>query len=217
MSYKSNETIICPHCHASQKGAMWSIVTASESKGMKNKIINGTAFTRKCKECGESFALFYPMLYDDDVNNALIYYTPTVIGELEADEAISERRAETVHDPYKIRIVTSADHLREKARIFDVGLDDRIVEIIKIVVLEQLAKKKFAGKVKDVLCWVNGDRSLEMAFFGDKSGTMTVDYPFYQYVEAKCKLILNAKSDNVNNIDLNWAIEFLDKNNFILN
>ena len=216
MINKVIDTISCPHCGHKQNITIWGVVDASVNTKTKQKILNGTFFEQICKSCGEPHLVSYPMLYEDKANRLMIYHNTTQLGISNAQEAIDSRRKVVAEkDDMRIRIVTSPNYLREKLRIFEMGLDDRIVEVVKALVLEKLCKEKDLGPVEDVLCWVHNNGDMDIDVFAEQTGSVTVNKSFYSYVEGKVKRQLDEQYPNPSEVNLGFAIEFLDRNHFV--
>jgi hypothetical protein len=195
---------------------VWAVVDGEVNIRTKNKIINGTFFDQTCKKCGKTFALTYPVLFEDDSHYAMVYYAQTQSQEIDAVRAIDSRRElfEAAND-YSIRITRSPQRFQEKVRILDCCMDDRIVEIMKIALLEKLSGEDTFGHVDEVLCWCDdngGDFQLEI--FSDSHFIVSIRRDFYDYLKSKCQATLDRKEPNPTIVDMTWALEFLEDNNF---
>ena len=217
MSYKTTDMIRCPKCQNSNNVTIWGIVNRDVNTVTTNKIMNGTFFEHKCPTCGAVYQITYPTLYEDNTHKAIICFEQTDVGLSEATSAVLERRKKLSSDQhdYQIRIVSTPNAFREKARIFDKGLDDKIIEIMKIVLLEKLHQEHDTNGINEVLCWVEDDGTFSMEMFGKKYGKVTVNQDFYNYISEKCSVFINEQDFDDVLIDLDWAINFLEKNNFI--
>lgn len=215
MSYRTTDTVVCPHCGHKQKMPVWGIVSATENTKKKNEIINGTFFECTCKNCGETNVIAYSMLYHDDVRETMLYHVQSMLGIADARRAIEDRRRGVSEaNDCKIRIVTSPNSLKEKVLLCDHGLDDRIIELMKALIVEEIAVKKDIGQIDEVLCWVRDDGNFDFDIFADEVGTLTVKKTFYHYVEMKTKALLNKQYPNPIEVNMDFALEFLSKNRF---
>lgn len=214
-THKTIDIITCPHCGHEQKMTVWGVIDGEVNTKTKSKIINGTFFDQKCKNCGETFAVAYPTLFEDDVHHAMIYYTQTHEQEITAENAIAGRRSvvEAKHD-YSIRLTKTPQRFREKIRILDCCLDDRIIEIMKVALLEKLNEDGVFGHVDEVLCWCGDDGNFELEIFGDRHCIAGVKREFYDYLVMKCKASLDRQDPNPIIVDLTWAVDFMIANNF---
>lgn len=207
----------CPHCAKQNEVKLWDVVSRETNPRVANRIINGTFFDHKCKYCGATYIVNYPVFYEDSFSDSIICYETSVIGESKALEAIKQRRQhmKDISKDYKIRIVTSPNAFREKARLFSCGLDDRIVEVMKILMLEHNQFGQTIKNLEETLCWADIERnSLNFEFFGDKQHVLVESIDFYNYVQNICSTRLEEQDPNPIYVDNNWAIDFLIRNNF---
>lgn len=215
-THKANDIAICPHCGHKQNMVVWAVTNGDTNTVTKNKIINGTFFNQTCKECGESFTVLYPTLYEDDTSHSMIYYAHTQMQESVAIQTVLQRR-ELVNEEndYAIRVTNTPDKFREKVNIANCGLDDRLIEIMKIALLEKLNNDGSLGHVNEVLCWCDKkDSDFELEIFCDRHCIVGVRKDFYKYLESKCKPTLDRKEPNPTIVDMTWAITFLEENHF---
>jgi hypothetical protein len=147
----------------------------------------------------------------------MIYFAGRMEHWVEANQIVNKRRAtvDAKHD-YAIRISDSLNEFREKVCLINSGLDDRIVEIIKAVLIEKIGSTVKSLKVDEIRCMVRSDGCLEFDLLGKKSGAMVVAKDFYGYVSEKCMPMIERQDPNPIVVDLDWAIEFLSRNHFIV-
>ena len=109
----------------------------------------------------------------------------------------------------QVRIVMSQNELREKAMIFNEGLDDRVIEIVKVLTLEQL-NSQLQGKQLDAIYFDVHDGDYRFAlFFNDQQGMVRIDIDAVRTYAANLKELLEeTKQDMI--IDRSWAKRFLD-------
>lgn len=112
---------------------------------MKKKVLDGSIFHISCPYCGEQLFVDYSVLYHDMEKRALIQYSDTEEYEKTAYELFyGEHRIEAVENLFKagywIRFVHSQKGLSEKITILDAGLDDRVVELYKILLVHKFFK-----------------------------------------------------------------------------
>ena len=215
MSYKTTDLVTCPHCGHKQRMPIWGIVNATENKRKKHEIMNGTFFECTCKNCGETNIITYSMLYHDDVNSMMIYHVQSTLGITDAHIAINDRRKYIKDtDDCKIRIVTSPNELKEKIILCENNLDDRIIELMKALIVEELSVRKELGNIDSVLCSVRDDGNFDFDVFADETGTLTVKRSFYDYIEKKTRALLNRQCPNPIEVNMDFALNFLSQNHF---
>lgn len=141
MSKHHIEKVTCPSCHHEGDFEVWDSINTVLDPEMKEKVLNQSIFLYTCPNCGETFRLNYPTLYHQMEDLVMIYLVPE--SEVEktyemfyGENALADYRTEK----YLNRIVTSANQLIEKIKIFDAGKDDRIIELVKLLAADSILK-----------------------------------------------------------------------------
>lgn len=143
MSRHSVEKITCPKCGKESDFMVWSSINTVLDPEMYEKVRNGEAFAFHCPECGHAAGVDYGCLYHQMDDEMMIYYVPNPDGVEEAynmfrgDSKVSELMGK-MQENYLYRIVQSKNELKEKLYIFDAGLDDRAIEIIKVFYAQKM-------------------------------------------------------------------------------
>ena len=214
MGSNYKDDIVCPKCGNKQKMTVWMIVDAAHNTKTRQKIANGTFFNQKCKCCGSVFEVTYPMLIQDDINGYLVHYTKTVSQELVAYSSLKHVNESKIANGHKLRIVNSPDRFSEKVRIFESGLDDRVIDIMKVAIIESIKTEIELGRINDVIWNVNESGNFIFDIIGDKTHTVGVRKDFYNYLEDKCKSFLNKNEMSTTIVDMSWAIDFMENYHF---
>ena len=111
---------------------------------------------------------------------------------------------------YRKRIVTNQNALREKAIIFENELDDRVVELIKLLYLVDVQDKfPEVNIVEAYFLVLEGKYIIE--FMGEKFLKAEIPLDLYKNVENNFAERLAAEEENQFMIDVKWANEFLKK------
>ncbi len=207
MSMPCGKTVSCPKCGAPIHFTMWETINTMIDTALPD-IISGKLFDVECEACGYKTFVNYPMLFNDMINWVMIQYVFPQNKE-EAVKTISEAFAEK---GIRARLVTSQDELREKASIFNAGLDDRVIEIMKVLTL-QMIEPQIAGKEVGHVFYVDNNGSPAMEFSLDgKHAFVELGMERYNII---MKMFENQKPDLVNEIvvDYDWAIKYLAEHN----
>lgn len=139
MSTQTSKDVGCPHCGAAVKTEMWPGINAQDSPDLRERLLGETLFDWTCPKCGYRARLLYPCLYHDRDRKFMIYLAPSGSpGELEAVN-VSEKfpRLSAV----KKRVVATLPRLKEKVLIFEAGLDDYAVELVKFALTDVMNEK----------------------------------------------------------------------------
>lgn len=125
----------CPGCGRKFLHGAHTLVNARKNPELRDLLIAGRLFEFTCPECGYTASLASPCLYLDPAHRSSIY--------LVVDEAMGDGVAGMFDDLSSDdtpvgrsvkRIVFDRHELREKVVALEAGLDDRVIEILKMAI-----------------------------------------------------------------------------------
>jgi len=143
MSINQTQQIKCPSCQTLQEVTLWQSITAADSPDLKEDLLKGKINIFHCPSCGQTALVPLPLLYRDDSVKLLISFTPcdddlTRAKLYEKVKTTSRESGELKNfDDYNLRFVSEYNTFLEKVLIFDNGLHDKVVELLKLLVLMQ--------------------------------------------------------------------------------
>lgn len=147
MSINKKISVVCPKCGALNELNVWSVITVSDSPDLKSDLLSGKLNMLNCVDCGCRALLPDTLLYHDEREKLLISFTPCGGEELKEEmrerlkESYPELKKEIDLDGYNLRFVTDYNSLLEKILVFDNGLNDKVCELIKLLILSQEPEK----------------------------------------------------------------------------
>ena len=217
--------IVCPDCGEVFKAQYWESLNVDLDPGQKERIFSGEFFRATCPKCKNVHPLIYPMLYHDMENLAMVFL---VLNDKQAEgtkkmifQSISisglGKLSPTMSTEYRYRLVFNPNELREKAVIFDCGLDDRVIEVYKAGILYQLMKDKYP-EVKVTNMYFDSGATQEFVVFeeGGIFGTIDFSKEVYDEIKKSRKNVIEEKSKDCFIIDIEWARNLL-KNDGVYN
>lgn len=147
MSINTKKQLPCPHCDQMNNVTVWNSITADDSPDLKSDLLHGKINFYVCGNCGCRALMPDPMLYHDNAKKLIMSFSPCA--DEERAERLYEKMAESSEqsgemkklEGYNLRFVTDINDLMEKILIFDNGLNDKVIEVIKIMVLSQDLEK----------------------------------------------------------------------------
>ena len=141
MSHSSIKTIHCPGCKKPAEVTMWESINAGLDPELKAQVLDGSLFAFTCPSCGIKESLAYPSLYHDPEQRFMAWWMPS--NDEKQQQAYLEdlNKAELGLPDYRLRLVPNLNCLKEKILIFDNGLDDRVIELIKMAAWTQLKEE----------------------------------------------------------------------------
>lgn len=132
----SHETIqvTCPKCQQVQPFENWHSVNVTLHPELRERVLAGDLFTLACTKCGQETTVEKALLYNDMERHFMVCLSrdePPMSPQADSEELTEVR----------LRWVQTPAQLSEKIRIFEDGLDDRLVEIQKILVDDMLQEE----------------------------------------------------------------------------
>ena len=133
------EPVDCPKCGAQFEFETFPLFTQAE------KILDLTAFRAVCPSCGAELMFPYPCIYHDAASHVMVRFIPRGfdLSYLPADVPVPQP-GDSLRDVYSVH------RFREKLLIFQHGLDDRAIELLKILTVQQ-NPERFDVQDPDVL------------------------------------------------------------------
>lgn len=147
MSINAKQNIKCPKCSQMSEITVWSSITVKDSADLKQDLLGGRVNIFRCPSCSHTALMPTPMLYHDEDKKLLFSFTPCddVILEEQLYDNIkktSESSGELKnYEGYNLRFITKYNELLEKILIFENNLNDKAIEVIKLMVLSQDLEK----------------------------------------------------------------------------
>ena len=214
LSMRDKVTVQCPKCTRSIEVQQWSAVNGDKNPEKKKKLLDGTLFTAKCKNCGNTVQVGYPLLYNDPEQNIMIWlvYDDSEVKHV-TDYFKSSKSAtgDNKADMYcRQRIVRDSFRLREKLMIFDSGLDDKIVEIAKLAFSQSVQKQNPKEKIAAAFFSNEGGQNhVEIYSASGNAFTVALTDDIYKNLEDTYSGKASYAEDRVYIIDDVWALQLL--------
>ena len=211
MSQSAMQEITCPKCGKKTSFLVWDSINTMENPEMKEKVRNDEAFHFHCPECGASALLNYNFLYHQQEDKVLIYVSADG-GDTSDMAQILDQRG-NAFDGYRKRIVRSYNAFKEKLLILDAGFDDRIVEIIKSSVWDNVEAHYKDKKIDEIYFATNDDGVHGFLFrsAGEMVASMEFDESLYKAIYDSAYERLDAATRNDLYIDRDWAKDVVER------
>lgn len=132
--------LICPICKHEHTAPVVPVVDMERDKKTWERVQNGSLFRFDCPDCGYPMEMSYSFLCQDSAVRQYIYLCRDNLNESGALQEAAQRAEKLAQGSISnaiLRMVCTMDELEEKLRIFENGLDDRIVEVCKGFALSQ--------------------------------------------------------------------------------
>ena len=164
MSTIITKDLVCPGCKTAAETTLWAGITADKNPEIREKILDETLFDFKCPECGYSARFLYPCLYHDEKLGFMVYFVPDGCPGKDGGDGICEKFPQLAG--VKKRLVCSPEGLKEKLLIFEAGLDDLAVELLKLAMADVLKTKYGKNTEAGYFCCADEDENkIGFSFF----------------------------------------------------
>lgn len=225
MSVKHTQQIACLKCKKKSDFEFYGSINTMLDPTLKQRVKNFDIFKFICPHCGSEQFVNYSFLYHQMEDQLMIFYCQdeeevAKVRSLYADDfdtaLNAQGESETIDTTgYRRRIVIGADNLVEKIRIFDAGLDDRLVEIYKVLLYGQmqaeLAAMPGGDAVDDVFVDEQLDGSLNFVFVADGRavGAVAFSQDVYEVIANQYRDAVERLAPTEPVINQDWAFDIL--------
>ena len=140
MSRVERERISCPECGQTSDFEIWSSLNVTLDPDRKLMLLSGELTRFTCPGCGHAADVAYTLLYHDMQAGMMIWLLPAPPGEPPSAPPPGSLPAgmRASMSGYRFRAVRDLNQLREKVYVFENGLDDRVIELVKQVLADRL-------------------------------------------------------------------------------
>ena len=212
MSRIEKTTFTCPKCRKESAFTIWHSVNTTLNPEMKERIIDGSAFVHVCPSCGYKTRTLWNMLYHDMANQIMIQLYPKENNLRLGDNGI--KMLEMMKGRYLVRMVESAEELQEKIHIFDESLDDRIVELSKLITFIKMGEEHPDIKVEKIIFHRNlkdKQDAFQVIANGKTAAVNMCPFSSYDYFyNESIKKLPGIREDDLV-IDQEWAMKWLSQ------
>ena len=132
MSTGITKDIVCPSCGQTQKLDLYTSINSEENPELRRDILRESVFDWECRHCGYIAQMAYPTIYHDPERGFMICLRPSgAVSKPEAIPAVKNLIKRSVKNPQE---------MKEKILIFEAGLDDTAVELVKNAIVTVIRK-----------------------------------------------------------------------------
>lgn len=209
MSQPRQIEILCPQCGQKITATAYDSINTDLAANVAETIINGDRFKVKCPKCKIERYLEYDLLYHDMKHGAMIWVVhPNQEGY---EEKASEIRTFSPDFWATTRLVPHMNALREKVACLEAGVDDRIIEICKVFLENEVAKQRPEFQLDNAFYTFQGQKQVILLYDCDgKRLSCTLDTKLYAMIETLFgKALREMKQEPFPVIDRDWALEFM--------
>lgn len=207
MSDKEKIIVKCHNCGHTQEFEIYKTVNTDTDPEMKEKVRKKDNFKMICEKCGTVVNADHSFVYHDPQASILINY----IREADVDK-VKENMVKGFPG-YICRTVNYQNDLVEKLMIFDAGLDDRIIEIIKAVFVNEFYKVNPNAQIEEILFENTGDKkNIIFVNKGMQIAATPLADEVYRTIEKQFEdKMPPLRRDSDTAIDFEWAMNLIQE------
>ncbi len=201
MTQWSKTKVSCPACLEESEFRICSFIDVCKDPDLKESIFNRDIFRFSCNECGEEILVAYNCTYLDTDKSFMVALLDTD----SRDTAIEAK-------DYTLRIVRSINEFVEKIALMEDGIDDRIIELYKIMLEDQFEEERAGSEILGIFYAGQNpdDRSLMFYIITQNAENVRAVLSFDTYEAIVKQFDQNpnmAKPES--EINRNWAVRTL--------
>lgn len=194
--------VSCPACLENGDFRICSFVDTETDPDLKESIFDRSLFKYTCAECGEEILVAYNCTYFDKDRNFMVALLP------DKDESTIEAAG------YNLRIVRSINEFVEKIALMEDGIDDRVVELYKIMLEDQFEEERQGSEILGIYYGGQNQDDKGLVFYvitGNTENCRAV-LSFGTYNAIAKQFEASAKADaDCTEINRLWAVSALQK------
>ena len=216
MSQFRNEKIACPSCNKKDTIKVYEAIDSTDISARK-RVLDGSLFTWRCSKCNYRTNTVFNLLYKDENRHFMVYLAAdgNVVGMRNAMDEIENdfnRLSPSKDIKYSMtrRIVLTSNELREKVMIFEAGLDDRIIEIMKCFYMSAVVENRSGMEIAECLFSVdNGQWMFEFITMDGRFFSTPIRKELYADFEVEYKEYFGVENDYFVNSD--YALDLYNR------
>jgi hypothetical protein len=220
MSKKKQEEVLCPRCGARNNIVIWESINTKLDPQAKELLFSGFLNKTNCINCGLEIETNSTLIYHNEISKLFILYEP-LTREIDIKARLTELSNEwskvykniPFDKGYCYRYATTKEKLLEEITIFDDGLNDVVIEIIKCGLrIDNSNTEIYYARNEDLV----GNNTLSFFYkYGDGFIPKTYNLNGLYFEMENIVMLVDTKEgrQNVKFIDSDYAKDILDRYN----
>ena len=204
MAEAQNNMFTCPQCGEDGPLTMWTSINVAQDPDARRRVEDLSIFEWTCPNCQKTSLVLHPCLYHYVANEFMIWFAPD--GEIQDNTTDFSQL-----DHYTLRTTHTPNEFREKVNVLERHLDDRALEMTKLILIMQLSRDNV--DVVDVV-FHSIDTSGRFVFVlvhpDGAEQYLRLPPTTYQKLAQDVREYLYTPTHSFLTIDLNWAKDSLE-------
>lgn len=220
MSEKQTVQIKCPGCGKEGDYEMWINISTKDDPELVELVRNGKLFIHTCPHCNVKTSIDHGYVLHMVEDRIVYYYAESeerfrdVIRMLTKPETEKEKATAQflANNDYIIRLLTDRVDVQEKLNIYDAGMDDRAIELIKVIAASDLGRKQPDLKYDKVLFSAPENDLKRINFFHEKKLVCSAGIPEELYRKVVKDFMVNLpglREDHNIRVNAQWAVSVM--------
>ena len=214
MSMRQTTAVTCPQCGHSQDFPTWPSLNVSLDPDEKPRLLSGELHRFTCERCSAQTEVSYPLLYHDMDRKLMVHYLDEGNTPEELPDGILGGLLGGMRESYTFRYVHSRNALIEKIHIADAEMDDRVLEIFKLLLRSQTRELAQGELFFQRLDATSDDVGTILFLLLTDHGGQEISLPlstYHAYAAHFSKLVAaDTASDSIwQRVDMHYAAEFI--------
>ena len=207
--------VMCPEC--GQPGFLdaWPWIVSTRDERATKLLLSGDLFKYQCPVCEKTTTIVYDCMYHDVEHRCLALFSTGKYPEEQCCESLDKfaDRAQwgsgSKTPAYQRRLVFAPHEFCEKARIWEQGYDDRVIELMKVALKRGMLREGIIG-ARDTMVYERtlDDGGISFIVFGEIPGDVVGVPRGYEFLEKHLQTSAIPMQDEYR-FDSAWANRFL--------
>lgn len=207
--------VVCPGCEENIKVPMNEFVDVVENPEYKKQIIEGDFFLNQCGNCGDSVLVEYPLMYMDSEKKLNIYMAPAHEDDLLEQLNSLDVPGADLDTESQFRLTSNGVSLMEKILIAERGLDDRILELYKFIIWEDVKEQWSDLEPGDLLFMFDEEEDYFVIWNSDNGNdeklTIPIDQELYSELRDNYLEALSIPPSKYAEVNQEWISERFER------
>ena len=124
----------CGKCQEEFDYSVYQYINVTGDTKLKKEVVNKEVFKVCCPKCGALHHMLFPLIYVDD-EKKVVFSLITNTSKIEDFKKFFHDEQEMFFKDYTCRLVIDGHELAEKILISEAGLNDKVLEVVKVYIL----------------------------------------------------------------------------------
>lgn len=189
--------IQCPFCKNEQYIHIYDVIKPGDKRVKEIENAHLTFF--KCSECGQITPIINNFIYLDEEKKFVIVHKNNDKQDIDLTGFEKEN--------YEIRITSNIYEMREKIIAFNNNLNDKFLELMKILYKYKVEDEIKIDWVKSMYIEENDGIKISLILGGDAKRQYDFNQEIYDQMEKHCKELLGDCNKKEEVVNYQWAVD----------